>query len=242
MKFVEKRKSREMKSEVKVLILRENLPMWSLGTFGSDFRKFKEGNETLMPNPKQKTASNESKKANPCPYSILQRKGVTKCFYCSKLVHCALICLLLLEKYKPSILINLCRCATSRFVLLLLTKRMTRDRQKSFARTMHGLPGASGVGAARSVRTKAHGNVNGSATTCAKRKVREPTTRTSVCRSTTRFRTRSSRTRTRRIAHLALPISGLSGANGESGRRYISSLILLRGFLLKFILRSSSFS
>ena len=178
-----------------------------------------------------------------CPiFSFLQRKSVTKCFYCSKLVHCALMCLLLLEKYKPSILINLCRCATSRFVLLLLKTRMTRDRQKSFARTTHGLPGASGVGAPRSVRTKAHGNVNGSATTCAKRKVREPTTRTSVCRSTTRFRTRSSRTRTRRIAHLALPISGLSGANGESGRRYISSLILLRGFLFKFILRSSSFS
>ena len=74
MKFVEKRKSQEMKSKVIVLILRENLPMWSLGTFGSDFRKLKEGNKTLMPNPKQKTASNESKKANPCFYSILYNK------------------------------------------------------------------------------------------------------------------------------------------------------------------------
>ena len=74
MKFVEKRKSQEMKLKVIVLILREDLPMWSLGTFGSDFRKLKEGTETLMPNPKQKTASNESKKANPCSYSIQYTK------------------------------------------------------------------------------------------------------------------------------------------------------------------------
>ena len=78
MKFVEKRKSQEMKSKVIVLILREDLPMWSLGTFGSDFRKLKEGTETLMPNPKQKEASNESKKANPCSYSILYKGSFQK--------------------------------------------------------------------------------------------------------------------------------------------------------------------
>ena len=131
-------------------------------------------------------------------------------------------------------MINHCRCATSRFALLLWRLWM-EEHQRLYVRITHGLPGASGVGATRSVATKADGNVNGSATTCVKRRVREPTTRTSACRSTTRLRTRTSRTRTRLIAHLALPISGLSGANGESGRRYISAIILLRGFLLFFL-------
>ena len=55
-----------------------NLPMWSLGTFGSDFSKLKVGTKTLMPNPKPKTASNESKKANPCSYSILYKGSFQK--------------------------------------------------------------------------------------------------------------------------------------------------------------------